>query len=152
MLQKIIDNRLTVRELDNEIRIVKGEQPIYENQSNTIVAENGPKIEVSSNDNSIEELDFSFLPEPDEIQTEPIEALEITAPEEDKKIEFTQPSTDFTEINRILKDTKIYTLKDAVDEIKNVATKLQNKGFDIKLEELDFENTYQVVIKIEKDK
>ena len=41
---------------------------------------------------------------------------------------------------------------DAVDEIKNVATKLQNKGFDIKLEELDFENTYQVVIKIEKDK
>lgn len=158
MLQKIIDNRLTVRELDNEIRILKGEPPVYnsESQTNTIITEAGPKIEVSNNDNtitvpSIEELDFTFLPDPEESSDESIESLEIKAPEIEKT-EFIQPSTDFTEINKILKDTKIYTLKDAVDEIKNVTTKLQNKGFDIKLDELDFENTYQVVIKIEKDK
>lgn len=152
MLQKIIDNRLTVRELDNEIRILKGEPPIYsiESQNNTIINEAGPKIEVSNDNNnipSIEELDFTFLPNPEESLDEPIESIEIK-----EKQEFNQPSTDFTEINKILKDTKIYTLKDAVDEIKNITTKLQNKGFDIKLEELDFENTYQVVIKIEKDK
>ena len=111
MLQKIIDNRLTVRELDKEIRILKGEPPIYssESQTNTIVTESGPKIEVSNNDNSIEELDFSFLPDPAEISTEPVESLEIKEPEVDRKIEISQPSTDFTEINRILKDTKIYT-------------------------------------------
>ena len=37
-------------------------------------------------------------------------------------------------------------------EYKNLTAKLQNKGFDIKLEEMDFENTYQITLKIEKDK
>ena len=55
-------------------------------------------------------------------------------------------------IDDLLKTTKSYTLADAVKEIKNLSAKLQSRGFDIRTEEMDFENIYQVVIKIEKNK
>ena len=64
----------------------------------------------------------------------------------------TSPAEELKSIDELLKRTKAYTLKDAVTEIKNTVNKLENKGFDIRLEEMDFENTYQVIIRIEKDK
>ena len=53
MLRKIISNRMTVRELDNEIRNIKGEvtSPSVMAQDNiAIVEESGPKVEVSKPD------------------------------------------------------------------------------------------------------
>ena len=47
--------------------------------------------------------------------------------------------------------TELYSLKDAVKELRRTVSNLENKGFVIKVEELDFENTYQVVVKINKD-
>lgn len=162
MLNKIIQNRMTVRELDNEIRVLKGELPLpsVPNDNGTIVEEKGPKIEVAS---KIDELlkSNNYNNEIPTVSSDSDEVLEDlfleddqdeTKEENNKTVEFKQPETDFTQIDELLKQTKVYTLKDAVDEIRTLATKLKNKGFDIRTEEMDFENTYQVIINIEKDK
>lgn len=169
MLRKIINNRMTVRELDNEIRELKGEtsQPsAITNDSVTIVEESGPKIEVSepkqptiditTKSNEIEDDDvppLSLAPKDD--TKEIIEALsefDDDEPEtENKEIKEPKPEYNYNDIDRLLKTTKIYTVEDAVNEIKSVIAKIQNKGIKISTEDLDFENNYQVVIKIDKN-
>lgn len=159
MLNKVIENRMTVRELDNEIRVQKGEPPLpsVTTDNVTIVEENGPKVEVSSKVNDLLKsdnfnFDFDDIPEPKENTSEVLEDLileeEQLNPETDNK----NTDSDLKKIDKLLKQTNIFTLKDAINEIKAVTSKLQNKGFDIRVEEMDFENTYQVIIKIEKDK
>ena len=157
MLNKIIENRMTVRELDNEIRIIKGENipSIVSNDSVTVVDESGPKIEVTPlvNTNKEKEEDIEDLFDYDFTKL----TVDIDEDDDDElSLVLDEPKTEpnLKKIDELLKSTKpkSYTLKDAVNELKNVAVKLQNKGFDIKLEEMDFENTYQVIIKIEKDK
>lgn len=168
MLRKIINNRMTVRELDNEIRELKGEtsQPsAITNDSVTIVEESGPKIEVSeqkqptiditNKSNEIEDDDvppLSLAPKDD--TKEIIEALSEFDDDEpetkNEEIKETKPEYNYNDIDRLLKTTKIYTIQDAVNEIKSVIAKIQNKGIKISTEDLDFENNYQVVIKIDK--
>ena len=158
MLNKIITNRMTVRELDNEIRNIKGDFYIptaIPNDTISIIEESGPKIEVASSENSFVTNDYSDIPSPKEEVNEILEFLddEDEIKEESKEVKktiITEP--DFKKIDDLLKVSKPYTLMDAVKEIKNLTAKLQNKGFDIRLEEMDFENTYQIVLKIEKDK
>lgn len=171
MLNQIITNRMTVRELDNKIREMKGLPPIPSMTTDnvTIVAENGPKVEVNKiEDNILSSINkdteaddyWSDMPLP---KTNPIEELEILDDEEEikedskaePKIEevpkFQQPASDFKLIDELLKTTKTYTIKDAVNEIKSVTAKAQNKGINIKVEEMDFENNYQIIINIEKN-
>lgn len=174
MLRKIINNRMTVRELDNEIRILKGDimnSSVINNDDTVII--NEPKSDFnrignsfnnefsrinSTQENSVNindnDIDFKIpLPTPN-----PIELLddygEDKLPEETKQdttIFPKQPESDFSKIEKLLKSTQNHTLQDAVTEIKSLIAKLQNKGFDINIEELDFENNYQIVIKIEKN-
>ena len=154
MLNKVIDNRMTVRELDNEIRIIKGEPlpSTVSNESITVVEESGPKVEVSTNDNLfINKYDFDDIPEIIEDKSEILESLEMDE-EELEPVSISKPEEKLNNIDQLLKRTTTYTLKDALDDIKNTIARLQNKGFDIRSEEMDFENIYQVVIKIEKDK
>ena len=135
MLRKIISNRMTVRELDNEIRNIKGEvtSPSVMAQDNiAIVEESGPKVEVSKPDiNPIisepkeEENDDDWfnipLPPPnpiesleeDEIEEEPVKIVNVERPK--------QPESDFKMIDELLKSTKTYSLEDIVHELKNVA-------------------------------
>ena len=54
-------------------------------------------------------------------------------------------------VEELLDDEELYSLKDAVKELRRTVANLENRGFVIKVEELDFENTYQVVVKINKD-
>lgn len=159
MLNKIIEKRMTVRELDNEIRILKGEPIIPSTMSDnvTIVEEVGPRLEVANSNESIKPqssfMDFDDIPMPVENSSDVLEQLEL---EDEIKIEepktFIEPASDLKKIDDLLRRTESYTLKDALDDIKNTTARLKNKGFDIRIEEMDFENTYQVVIKIEKDK
>lgn len=145
MLNKIIDERLTVRELDSEIQMLKGEK---KPQETTIVSEAGPKVEVTTakeEELTLEEpeelFEFNLLdPEEQEKQSE-LSKVDAVNDKIDFLLGSTKPST-----------SKAFTLKDAVDELKTAVDKLRNKGFDIRLDEMDFENSYQVVIKIEKDK
>lgn len=166
MLRKIISNRMTVRELDNEIRELKGETSIpstINDDSVTIVNETGPKVEVNNNESHevptlnlpespSNELDddfspLSFIPKDD--TPEVLEALsDIEAPE---PIEEKSTTDDFKAIDNLLKSTKLYTMEDAVNEIKSVVAKIQSKGIKITTDDMDFENTYQIVIKIDKN-
>ena len=95
------------------------------------------------------EYDFTKLTLDDEEESNNKVEIDV----EESKI-INQPDSDFKQIDELLKKTQVrsYKLKDALDDIKNTAARLRTKGFEIKLEEMDFENTYQVVIKIEKDK
>lgn len=182
MLRKIVERRMTVRELDNEIRNIKGDtmdstiinnddiveineiksefnknEKLFNNTvstTNFISKENQNQNIINMNEKN---KDFEFkipLPTPN-----PIELLDdydedkITEKSKENDSLFSKESeTDFRKIEELLRTTKNNTLQDAVNEIKSVVAKLQNKGFDINTEELDFENTYQVVIKIEKNK
>lgn len=174
MLRKIINNRMTVRELDNEIRSIKGDitsPSMIENQNITVVPETTPnneivktedlsnsvmkKVEESPKNNIEEKNDWFDLPLP---APNPIELLDDYEEEPKKENDIQnienlqQPKTDFDKINELLRTTKTYTVSDAVSEIKGIVAKIQNKGIDIDIEELDFENTYQVVVKIKKDR
>ena len=174
MLRKIINNRMTVRELDNEIRSIKGDianSSITENQKIAAISQidlnNGidkmkdlsnnimEKVAENSKNNIEEKNDWYDLPLP---SSNPIELLDDYEEEPRKEnniknIEnLQQPKTDFDKINELLRTTKTYTVSDAVSEIKGIVAKIQNKGIDINIEELDFENKYQVVIEIKKDR
>lgn len=51
----------------------------------------------------------------------------------------------------LLDDEELFSLRDAVAQIRNSVRKVREKGFIIKVEEMDFEKNYQIVIKIEKN-
>ena len=140
MLNKVINNRLTVRELDNEIRFANGEVIPSSNMTESkVIEELGPRVVVESVEEPDELLDYDFsLPEDEE-------EIKLKEEKEDKldKIDFLLKQT---------RTPKSYTFGYAVSEIKSFASKLKNKGFDIKIDEMDFENTYQIVIKIDKNK
>lgn len=169
MLNKIIENRMTVRDLDNEIRMLKGEPIIPSDlqSNNEIISENGAKIEGTdpnresflssiNNLNNNEDRFIDGIPLPSLNDFEVIEALEEDDDSESSPIqesnELDEHDNSMKKIDNLLKSTRSYTLKDAVSDLKNTVARLQNKGFDIRLEEMDFENTYQVIVKIEKDK
>ena len=48
------------------------------------------------------------------------------------------------------KSTNIRNTKEAIDTIKIAAANIEKNGFSVKIDEMDFENTYQVIIKIDK--
>ena len=125
MLNRIINERLTVRELDAAIKESKGTSDF-----DFSIPEDNPTALVESKNIEIEEpedlFDFDGL---DDIEEDPIK-----------------------KVDQLLKSTKSYTLRDAIKEIKNTVAKLQSRGFEIRLDEMDFEKTYQVVIKIDKER
>lgn len=175
MLRKIIEKRMTVRDLDNEIKNMKGESAnssMMSHDNMTIVAEHNSQSEtngieptvqhskfnlnqVEEKENQVDNALFDFpLPTPN-----PIENLEEYMEEgsnEERKIEeipkIHQPESDFKMIDELLKSTQTYTMKDAINEIKSVTAKAQNKGVNIRTEEMNFENNYQIIINIEKNK
>ncbi len=153
MLRKIINNRMTVRDLDNEIRVLKGEPVLPEVQENSILSEAGPKIEVKNPDqydDSDQILDDLPLPSLDEDDV--IEELEEEIDSKSINNTINEEDSSMKKIDQLLRSSRSYTLKDAISEIKNTVTKLETKGFDIRMEEMDFENTYQILVKIEKNK
>lgn len=201
MLHAIIEKRMTVRELDNEIRKLKGiEEPTSNenisestNQEGTLVSitpepieipspvtpsnsmtstnsdgsrhpidllassnQTSPKVEVSSPDSTVVStpkpvvrniLTLSDEDDEDFTQLTPDQASSTLANTEEAKprIKYNDP------VEELLDDEELYSLKDAVKELRRTVTNLENRGFVIKVEELDFENTYQVVVKINKD-
>ena len=137
MLNKVINNRLTVRELDNEIKIQNGEA--ISNMTETLVEEEPTVIVGETIDEPHEFMEYDF-----------------TLPEEESEIKKQEKEQEkLAKIDFLLKNTnapRSLTFRDAIDEVKNVASRLKHKGFEIKVDEMDFENTYQIVIKIDKNK
>ena len=137
MLNKVINNRLTVRELDNEIKIQNGEA--ISNMTETLVEEEPTVIVGETIDEPHEFMEYDF-----------------TLPEEESEIKKQEKEQEkLAKIDFLLKNTnapRSLTFRDAIDEVKSVASRLKRKGFEIKVDEMDFENTYQIVIKIDKNK
>lgn len=200
MLHAIIEKRMTVRELDNEIRKLKGiEEPIsIENNSGnedlgrTPVNNTPTPIEIPSPtipsrptiDSNIDiphsPIDLlassnqasskvETAPQTPQVNTvspsTPVKNIFVLDDDDEENspmtVEQPQPTTPSGVTNsevrhtdpveELLDDEELYSLKDAVKELRRTVSNLENKGFVIKVEELDFENTYQVVVKINKD-
>ena len=199
MLHDIIEKRMTVRELDNAIRKLKGiEEPISnETNSGNVNLDTNPitntpsPIEIPSPvtpsnptinlDNDIPHPPIDLLASSNQASSKvetvektpqvntkspstPVKNIFVLNDDEDdssmtiephqstptsgvsnKKIVHTDP------VEELLDDEELYSLKDAVKELRRTVSNLENKGFVINVEELDFENTYQVVVKINKD-
>ena len=198
MLHDIIEKRMTVRELDNEIRKLKGvEEPIsIENNSengdqeknsvnttptpieipsptipsrpimdsNTDLPHSPIDLLASSNQASskVETAPQTSQVNPTSSQP-PVKNIFILDDEDEDGSPMTvNPTLDIFEarnseakptdpVEELLDDEELYSLKDAVKELRRTVANLENRGFVIKVEELDFENTYQVVVKIDKD-
>ena len=199
MLHDIIEKRMTVRELDNAIRKLKGiEEPISnETNSGNVNLDTNPitntpsPIEIPSPvtpsnptinlDNDIPHPPIDLLASSNQASSKvetvektpqvntkspstPVKNIFVLNDDEDDSSMTIEPhqSTPTSgvsnkkivhtdSVEELLDDEELYSLKDAVKELRRTVSNLENKGFVIKVEELDFENTYQVVVKINKD-
>ena len=182
MLHDIINNRMTVRELDNAIKKIKGDITIETSTDNgsqisenleqkSIVEIPDQKIENQSTNNFIFDLSPVTESKPEEIKNDelkidtemkklpdelnqilssPISENINTFSKEPTPISNSSNQKEYT-IEELLDDDELYSLKDAVEEIRNSLKRVEQKGFLVKMEEMDFESTYQIIIKIDKN-
>lgn len=178
MLHDIINNRMTVRELDTAIRKLKGEpienqfeeKPIIINDTplnneNRIINQSEQSESNSSNNDFIFDLTSSIKQPTEEFNIDsrmselPEELNKILSSPPQEKLESSLdaltpnliPENKKYTIEELLDDEELYSLKDAIEEIKKSIRIIEQKGFLTKMEEMDFESTYQIIIKIDKN-
>ena len=156
MLNKIINERLTVRQLDTEIKNIL--EPAIQEE---IVSEPVERFSILNNDENnellkqIETLDLNFnksIEENNSYEKNEIETLQNkyeiydipTAEEYVNKNEIKEIET--KESNRIIKGN----INSVTNTIKELTNEIKKAGFEIETEDYDFEDLYQIIIKIEK--
>ena len=156
MLNKIINERLTVRQLDAEIKNIL--EPAIQEE---IVSEPVERFSILNNDENnellkqIETLDLNFnksIEENNSYEKNEIETLQNkyeiydipTAEEYVNKNEIKEIET--KESNRIIKGD----INSVTNTIKELTNEIKKAGFEIETEDYDFEDLYQIIIKIEK--
>lgn len=160
LLNKIINNRMTVRQLDAEIKKM---QEGSENDNSS----NGGTLNLID---KIETLDLNF--EPKQINSNP-ENSELTSEQDDivkmivnsqKSLQdkyeiFDIPTAEESKIEMISKEETKETqkstivagdLNSVINNFKELEQTIKNAGFKIESEDYDFEDLYQIIIKIEK--
>ena len=160
MLNKIIENRLTVRQLDNEIK--KLNEPAPEEPTSRFNILNNE--ENKNLLNQIETLDMSFSDNEDntDLESEDIaklimdskkqlqnqyEIFDIPTAEESKPVETKVEEPKETKSQkRIVKGD----LNSVINSLKDIEQEISDAGFQIETEDYDFEDLYQIIIKIEK--
>ena len=161
MLNKIIDNRLTVRELDKEIKSLK-------ESKNAKTEENSSRFSILNNEenknllNQIETLDVDKEKDEETFNEDEIEKLirESKKTLQDQYEIFDIPTAEESKTEDIkeepIKDTKpqnkiisgdLNSVKTTIKEIEN---EIKDAGFSIETEDYDFEDLYQIIIKIDK--
>ncbi len=204
MLDKIIKNRMTVREVDDEIksRMLKeiGEnQPVQEEtpvvtQDIPVIMPNNDVVNLTASSEinldeiknkstdiirpvnkvvNLDDLLRTNIPEKQEEQeedkykyVEPSIPTLPTFPEEKKdtydanllmpSMPVTENHLPIEELNELEEETEIpvqtnNSMKDTINIFRDAAAKAKANGFVVNLEEMDFENTYQIIIKIDKN-
>jgi len=182
MLQEIINNRMTVRELDARIKGVSPQKyisdpsnsmgDISQNDSYNFKPEKVSSVSIDESQNQIFTPSINLNSENNPVQPEimPIQGensnkennsdnvIELTPKVPEYSSEVTKEekkSTPFnlgkTTVEELLGDEELFSLKDAVSSIRKSVESVRDKGFMIKVEEMDFERTYQIVVKIDKD-
>ena len=160
MLNKIIENRLTVRQLDNEIKKLNEPAP-EEPTSRFNILNNEENKDLL---NQIETLDMSFSDNEDntDLESEDIaklimdskkqlqnqyEIFDIPTAEESKPVETKVEEPKETKSQkRIVKGD----LNSVINSLKDIEQEISDAGFQIETEDYDFEDLYQIIIKIEK--
>lgn len=161
MLNKIINNRYTVRQLDAEIKKEL-------NKETESTEETGARFDILNNDtnrellNQIETLDLNIN---QSTQTEEIESDDIAQLIVDSKkslqdkyeifdIPTAEEATEIEEPKEPVKETnkRIISgdLNSVINSLKDIETEIKDAGFQIETEDYDFEDLYQIIIKIEK--
>ena len=161
MLNKIIDNRYTVRQLDAEIKKVLNKET-----ESTEAAGTSSRFDILNNDtnkdllNQIETLDFNNnepTVENDDIAQliidskktlqDKYEIFDIPTAEESKVEDIEEPTEEVKETKkRIISGD----LNSVINSLKDIETEIKDAGFQIETEDYDFEDLYQIIIKIEK--
>lgn len=130
-------------------------------QDNNALIEELNEIENSIKNSTLEEINENNN------QQEPVQQKEQETkketeeqkdyiPSEDNDLDFIEefeeePEPEKTTINEVIStSTNIDNLKDAIQYIRDCSKKIENSGFIIDTEEIDLENEYQIIIKIEK--
>ena len=154
MLHRILNNRLTVRELDSAIKRKKGIIDNYESEDYENITTNHSALVEGNNGSSYRPVSQSesnnFQPFTFRIE-DTYDTPTISDNQSQPVVKPKLPKTTYT-IEELLDDEELFSLRDAVREIRQKIEDVSKKGFVIKVEEMDFEKTYQVIIKIEKDK
>ena len=161
MLNKIIDNRYTVRQLDAEIKKVLNKET-----ESTEATGTSSRFDILNNDtnkdllNQIETLDFNNnepTVENDDIAQliidskrslqDKYEIFDIPTAEESKVEDIEEPKEEVKETKkRIISGN----LNSVINSLKDIETEIKDAGFQIETEDYDFEDLYQIIIKIEK--
>ena len=165
MLNKIIDNRYTVRQLDAEIKKVLNKET-----ESTEATGTSSRFDILNNDtnkdllNQIETLDFNInQPTPPEgIENDDIAQLIVDSKKslQDKYEIFDIPTAEESKVEDIeepkeeVKETKKRIisgdLNSVINSLKDIETEIKDAGFQIETEDYDFEDLYQIIIKIDK--
>lgn len=167
MLERVINNRMTVRELDHAIRSLK----LNNNEQQTLSIEEKPVVEQPKETPTLTLEDLlkpQKLPEikPEVKEEEKVESLKIEEPVE-KTVTEPRFISDFQTLDKkpiiIEDDEKIilepaqhdnfineFKLKDAINLVRNVVPELKQKGLVAEVQEKDLGGKYQIIINIDK--
>lgn len=191
LLEKILINRMTVKQLDDEIAILTGKPITQEEQTQMIPNNNQILQEQPVQENNIinEEpkviINDNNIPnEPQNIQT--TSTAIPTTPTVNNEEQASTPNTEniFNKLRTTIETepvtpsvipkienisttgtivgsvntpsqteySNIYDLRFAINNVRQAVQNTQKFGFTINVEEFDYENIYQIVIKIDKNK
>lgn len=164
MLDRIIKERLTVKQLDNEIKKFLNDESDDEGNSGVVMEP------AKNNDETVNKSIFGYT---FEVPTD----LEASAPNLDTKVDDTIPPVSFNPFSNNITNEEIETFnmtdssisqtsneifnnyeeKDAtssvgdhINSIRSVIHTIEQNGYKVEMEEYDFEDVYQIVIKIKK--
>ncbi len=184
LLEKVLINRMTVKQLDDEIAILTGnkvitEEPAQEvslqqNQIFNIPDKTTPQVTNQTPiENNIQEQPVVNMSEPifempkqeqTEMKTENIfdrlrvgqntnnEPINNTVIPKIEEVTPNGPIIGSVNTPSQTEYSNIYDLRFAINNVRQAVQNTEKFGFSIKTEEFDFENMYQIVIKIDKNK
>ena len=161
MLNKIIDNRYTVRQLDAEIKKVLNKETesteatwtssrfdILNNDTNKDLLNQIETLDFNNNEPTIENDDIAqLIIDSKRSLQDKYEIFDIPTAEESKVEDIEEPKEEVKETKkRIISGD----LNSVINSLKDIETEIKDAGFQIETEDYDFEDLYQIIIKIEK--
>ena len=162
MLGRVIRGRMTVRELDSEIRNNKLKKQttleIEEVNGSTLspTLENIARVELEKQESQMQK-DTSTIPATvapprafGEVQPIIIEEESINPVNQSQGIPISQENNrESSNTNQAFYEQ--FKLKDAINVIRNIVPTIREKGMKVSVEETDLEGKYQIIINIDKD-
>ena len=141
MLNKIINNRLTVRQLDDEIKSYLNKDissnNILNNDTNRELLNKIETLDIDSKEKEYEDIS-KLITDTKKTLDNQYEIFDIPTAEEIKK--------ENVEKNRLEKGN----IQSVINKIKEIEKEISALGFQIETEDYDFEDLYQIIIKIDK--